>query len=707
MNYMDAALDRLTRVSARLNSLGDKEDFEDRDERVLACRALCRFFRVEIKIPAVELWPAAEPDLVQELLYLSNLRCKEVMLPENWWKKDSGAMMGTAAGGYPVALLPHKWGGYTIYDPRTNCSSRLEREGASAIRGLALAVFRPFPPGEVNSRSIRSFLAGENIGKELVIMSAFRLLTGIVAVAPPMVSAQIFDTIVPNTLRAMLFEIVMVLFCFGIAQIGFQAVSNVSISRMITKISLSLEGAVWDRLLGMRLSFFNHFTAGELHQKLGSIRRIKALVSVETVQTLLGSLFSFVNIIVLFKLDRETTAWVLLMDLGLFVIYAAIGYRNFQYHQRYIENESQAAGFNHQALDSIQRIKVSRAEERIFKVWSGFEAQKRYLLGRIKILENLNACFQLFFQTFSTAVVFFLATRKAEGGIGVFIAFVAAFLLLQEELLRLLTALNILPELVSLCRNIRTVLGGEGEYNSKKILPRDMKSALEVNHLSFRYGEFDRLILQNLSFKVEEGQSLGVIGPSGCGKSTLLKALLGFYPLAGGKIYYGGCDLETIELRFLRKQMGVVLQNGIIPLGSLYEILTDHNPRIRAEQVAAALEKVEMAEEVEGLSQGWHTPVEDCRFSDGQYQRIMIARTLIREHPFIFFDEPTSKLDNISQRKILDHIYQTGGAKIIVAQRLATVRGCDRIMVLGKGTVMEEGSYDEIMGSDDILKWLS
>jgi ATP-binding cassette subfamily C protein len=706
MKDMDAALDRLTRVTTRLSSLGDQEDFEGGDDRILACKALCRFFRVEIKIPAAELWPEL-PDLVQELLYLSNLRCKEVMLPENWWKKDSGAMMGTTTEGEPVALLPHKWGGYTIYDPRTNRSSRLGKEDAAAIKRLALAVFRPFPPGEVNARTLLAFLAGENIGKEIFIMSTFSLLAGIGAVAPPMVSAQIFDAIVPNTLRGMLFEIVMVLFCFDIAHIGFRAVSNISISRMVTKISLSLEGGIWDRLLGMRLSFFNRYTAGELLQKLQSISRIKALISVETVQTLLKSLFSFVNIIVLARLDRETTAYVLLMDLGLFAVYAVIEYRNFKYHQRYIENENRAAGFNHQALNSIQRIQVSRAEERIYRVWSGFEAEKRYLLGRIKILENLNACIQLFFQTFSTAAVFFLVARKADAGIGVFIAFVATFLLLQGEMLRLLKVLNILPEVVSLCRNASPVLQGEGEYNSQKILPRDMTGALEVNHLSFRYGEFGRMVLQDISFRVEDGQSLGIIGPSGCGKSTLLKALLGFYPLAGGKIYYGGYDLETIELRYLRKRLGVVLQNGMIPLGSLYDILTDSNPHICPEQVADALEKVEMAGEVEALPQGWHTPVEECRFSDGQYQRLMIARTLIKEHPFIFFDEPTSKLDNVSQQKILDHIYQTKATKIIVAQRLATVKGCNTIMVLGKGTVINQGSYDEIMGSDDILKWLS
>jgi ATP-binding cassette subfamily C protein len=339
-------------------------------------------------------------------------------------------------------------------------------------------------------------------------------------------------------------------------------------------------------------------------------------------------------------------------------------------------------------------------------MWSGFESEKRYLLGRIKILEDLNSCILIFFRIASTAVLFFLASRKADTGIGVFIAFIAAFILLQDEMLNLLKVLNILPEMAALCRNAGSILRGEVEYHSQKIIPRDMTGLLEVNHLSFRYGEYDRIILNDISFRVEEGKSLGIIGPSGCGKSTLLKALLGFYPLAGGKVYYGGYDLDTLELRYLRRQMGVVLQNGNIPLGTIVDVLTDNTPHTTGGQVLSALEKVEMLEEIEALPRGLHTPIEECSFSEGQYQRIMIARTLIKQHPFIFFDEPTSRLDNISQQRILKHIYQTKATRIIVAQRLSTVKGCDTVMVLGKGTVMEQGSYDEIMGSKDLLNWL-
>jgi ATP-binding cassette subfamily C protein len=706
MKDMDRALEQLAGVNARLTGLSEKEDFTDPDLRIRACKVICRFFNMELKVPVHGIQKEMD-NLPEELLYLSNLRCKEVVLPEKWWKEDAQAMLGIRDDGVPVALLPGKLGRYTVYDPSVNTFSRLDKKGASSIKNRALAVFRPFPAGEVNAKNVLSFLMGENIGREVFLVMFFGFLAGITKAIPPMFTSEIFDVIIPNTLYGILFQAVVLLLCFNIANIGFRVVSNVSITRIFTKLGLALEGGVWDRLLEQRLAFFNRYTSGELLKKLQSIGRIKALFSGDTLQTLVIALFSFLNVIVMIQLDAEIAVWALLMFLGLFVVYVLIEYRTFKYYRRYIENENKTAAFNQQALDAIERIKVSRAEERIFKVWSGFETEDRYLTGRIKILENLNQVIKIFFETASIGVIFYLAAQKTDMGLGRTLALTGAFLALQSDMLSLMDVMNIVPLLAALCRNVSPILQGNTvEYNANKIIPVDMTGKIEVNNLSFRYGEFERNILSNVYFKVEEGKSLGIIGPSGSGKSSLFKALLGFYPLAEGKIYYGGYDLDTIELRYLRKQMGVVLQTGIIPSGSIFDILTDNSRRISTDMALSALDKVNMAEEVSRLPKGIYTPVEECDFSDEKRQRIMIARALAEEHRFIFFDEPTSRMDNISQQRILEHIYQTKATKIIVAQRLNTVKNCDRIIILGKGGVITEGRYDEIMQNDDLARWL-
>jgi ATP-binding cassette subfamily C protein len=693
---VSAALAQLTRVNARLSGLGEKQDFEGEDDRLKVCAALCHYFKTEIKIPPRDIRHAI-PELVTETLYLSNLRHKEVELGEKWWKKDSGAMLVFAPGGKPLALLPHNFSGYSVYDPETNRTSRLRPALARTFSPLALAVFRPFPYKAMRGRDILAFMAGEKIGRELVVMTLFSLLASIVAVIPPVVSAQIFDMIIPNTLRTMIFEVVLVLLCFDIANTGFTVVTNISISRMLTKIGLSLEGGVWDRLLSLRIPFLGRYTAGELLQKIQGIDRLKNLFSINTLHTLVAALFSFVNIIVLFRLEAQTASYVLLMFLGLFIVYGLIAHKNFAYHRRCIDIETRAAGFNHQALEGIERIKASRAEERVFREWSEYEAEKRYLKGRIKMLENLNESARMFFQFGSAAAVFYLISRISDVEVGVFIAFVATFLLLHKAAQRLLKALDMLPEAAALVRSINPVLKGESEYNPEKIIPRDMTGTLELNRLNFHYGEFGRPVLRDISFRVEEGQSLGIIGPSGCGKSTLFKALLGFYPLAGGKVFYGAYDLDTIELRYLRRQLGVVLQNSSIPMGKIRDILTDGDPSVSGEDALRALEKTELLGEVEALPRGMDTSLEHCAFSEAELQRLMLARALVKPRRFVFLDEPTAWQDGVTRQRLLEHIYSFPATKIIVTQQPAVVRRCDSVLLLDQGAVAQWGSFEEVL----------
>jgi ABC-type bacteriocin/lantibiotic exporter with double-glycine peptidase domain len=183
----------------------------------------------------------------------SNLRCKEVELVENWWQKDSGAMLAFTGEGKPLALFPHPLSGYTVYDPESNRTARFSPRSGLSFKPLALAVFRPFPPKPLKAADIIGFMVRENIGKEVVVITLASLFAALMAVIPPVISSQIFDVIIPHALRDMVVEVVLALLCFDIATIGFTVVTNVSISRVLTKIGLSLEGGIWDRLLGLKI----------------------------------------------------------------------------------------------------------------------------------------------------------------------------------------------------------------------------------------------------------------------------------------------------------------------------------------------------------------------------------------------------------------------------------------------------------------------
>jgi ABC-type bacteriocin/lantibiotic exporter with double-glycine peptidase domain len=172
---------------------------------------------------------------------------------------------------------------------------------------------------------------------------------------------------------------------------------------------------------------------------------------------------------------------------------------------------------------------------------------------------------------------------------------------------------------------------------------------------------------------------------------------MGFYELTGGKIFYGGYDLETIDMRYLRKQMGVVLQNGRLAVGDIYSNISDNDDSISHDDVMDALCNVGLEEKINALPNGIHTTLEQSPFSEGEKQRLLIARAIVKKNKFIFLDEATSSLDNISQGIILRNIKNVPATKIIIVQKISAARYCDKIIVIEKGKIAMQGTYDQII----------
>jgi ATP-binding cassette subfamily C protein len=351
--------------------------------------------------------------------------------------------------------------------------------------------------------------------------------------------------------------------------------------------------------------------------------------------------------------------------------------------------------FSHQIIRGIHRIKISGAKNRLFEKWTLYETEKRRVMAKIAKINNALKAFHIFFDFASTGIVFLLVVRSGYINIGVFIAYTATFFILRGSLGRLLRALNILPELISACTNAAPILENEPEYNAQKLIPKDMSGTIEVNHATFRYEKYGRTILNDISFRIEENESVGIIGLSGGGKTTLLKLLMGFYELSDGKIYYGGYDLETIDIRYLRSQMGIVLQNGMLTTGDIYTNIANKNAE--KESVMQALRAVEMDEKINSLPNGLSEKIENTPLSEGEKQRLLIARAIAGKNKFLLLDEATHNLDNLSQSTILKNLSQIPATKIIIAQRLATVKYCDKIIVISDGKISAQGTYEEII----------
>ena len=226
-----------------------------------------------------------------------------------------------------------------------------------------------------------------------------------------------------------------------------------------------------------------------------------------------------------------------------------------------------------------------------------------------------------------------------------------------------------------------------------------LSGGIELNNVSFRYSENMPLVLDDLSLKIRPGQYVAIVGKTGCGKSTLMRLLLGFEHPKKGAIYYDGRDLEKIELRSLRRRIGVVIQNGKLFQGDIYSNIVISAPWLTRQDAWDAAELAGIADDIRSMPMGMDTIITEGAggISGGQRQRLMIARAIAPKPKILMFDEATSALDNITQKKISESLDSLKCTRIVIAHRLSTIKQCDRIIVLDKGKIIEDGKYEELI----------
>ena len=227
-------------------------------------------------------------------------------------------------------------------------------------------------------------------------------------------------------------------------------------------------------------------------------------------------------------------------------------------------------------------------------------------------------------------------------------------------------------------------------------------SRKRINITRVQMRDAGKLAATNLSPKIRPGQYVAIVGATGCGKSTLMRLMLGFETPNKGAVYYDGRDLSTIDLKSLRKKVGVVMQDGKLFQGDIYSNIVISAPHLTLDDAWEAAELAGIADDIRRMPMGMHTVISEGSggVSGGQRQRLMIARAIAPKPKILMFDEATSALDNLTQKKVSDSLDSLDCTRIVIAHRLSTIRHCDRIIVLDKGKIIEDGKYEELIEKD-------
>ena len=297
-----------------------------------------------------------------------------------------------------------------------------------------------------------------------------------------------------------------------------------------------------------------------------------------------------------------------------------------------------------------------------------------------------------------TIALYFFAV---ESGVSMaeFNAFNASYAMISGAFLSLAGVATTIAGIKPVIEEVKPIMDAQPEISEGRRIVTKVSGNIELSNVSFRYAENMPNVIDNLSLQIKSGQYVAIVGATGCGKSTLVRLILGFEKPQKGSIYFDRQDIERLDLKSLRSRIGVVMQNGKLFYGDIFSNITISAPWLTLDDAWAAAETAGIADDIRAMPMGMHTIVSEGQggFSGGQKQRLMIARAIAPKPKILIFDEATSALDNITQKKVSDALDGLKCTRIVIAHRLSTIRQCDRILVLDKGKIIEDGTYDELI----------
>jgi len=249
---------------------------------------------------------------------------------------------------------------------------------------------------------------------------------------------------------------------------------------------------------------------------------------------------------------------------------------------------------------------------------------------------------------------------------------------------------------------VEPILLEEPESSNDKAVVTSLNGDIQLSNVYFRYRENMPYVVDGMNLKINAGEYIAIVGTTGCGKSTLMRLLLGFEKPERGAIYYDGKDISKLDLRSLRRRIGAVTQDGKLFQGDISSNILISAPQLPKEAAWEAAEIAGIADDIRAMPMKMHTMISEGQggISGGQKQRLMIARAVAPKPKILMFDEATSALDNKTQKQVSEALDKMDCTRIVIAHRLSTIKNCDRILMLDKGRIIEDGSYDELIAKN-------
>ena len=646
--------------------------------------------------------PGEVTELEDQLDYLldpQGIMRRVVRLPAGWYKDAAGSfLMIYKEGKIPVAVMPGLIGGYEFTDPLTLKKRRVNNETQKLFEEEAIFFYKPFPQRKIGIKDILVYMAmSRSVTDYALIFITGAIITAIGALTP-MFNKLAYGKVLSSGQMPMLYGLMFFMISAAIGNVLFSTVSNLITQAVQTKQTVAIEAAVMMRVLSLPASFFRRFSAGELYNRTQSFTDLCKLLASAVLSTGLTSVFSLVYITQIFHYTPALVVPSLVITLITVVFSIVSTLINTQVSRESMKLAAQESGMNYAMITGIQKIKLAGAEKRAFARWGRLYAKEAEYLYNPPMVIKMNSVISAAISLIGT-VVMYSAAISSGVTFDNYVAFTSSYGFISGAFMQLSSVALLIAGIRPTLEMVSPILEEEPETAEKKQTVTSLSGNIELSHVCFRYADNMPDILDDLSIRIKPGEYVAIVGETGCGKSTLIRILLGFEKPRKGAVFYDGRDLNSLDLRSLRRHIGVVIQNGKLMMGSIYENITISAPWLGMDDAWEAAEAAGIAQDIREMPMGMQTMISEGQggVSGGQKQRLLIARALAPKPKVLMFDEATSALDNLTQKKVTEAITSYNCTRIVIAHRLSTIQSCDRILLLRNGKIAEDGTYDELI----------
>jgi ATP-binding cassette, subfamily B, bacterial HlyB/CyaB len=537
----------------------------------------------------------------------------------------------------------------------------------------------------------------------VLVASFFLQLFSLVS---PLFFQVVIDKVLVNRTLGTLDVIMIGLVTMAVFETILSILRTYLFAHTTNRIDVELGARLFRHLMALPIAYFQVRRVGDSVARVRELENIRNFLTGSALTLVIDLFFTFVFLAVMFVYSPFLTFIVM----GAFPFYIGISAGATPAFKRRLDEKFERGAENQaflvESVTGVETLKAMAIEPQMQRKWE--EQLAAYVAASFRVLSLGNTAsnvVQLINRLVSAAILYFGAKLVIAGdlSVGELVAFNIMAGRVSAPVLRLAQMWQDFHQARLSIARLGDILNTNPEptYNPSQMALPAIRGDISVEHVSFRYRIDGPEVLHDVSFSVPAGQIVGIVGPSGSGKSTLTKLLQRLYVPEGGRILIDGMDISIVDPAWLRRQIGVVLQDNVLFNRSVRDNIALSNPAMPTERVIAAAQLAGAHEFVLELPYGYDTVVGErgSSLSGGQRQRLAIARALVTNPQILIFDEATSALDYESERIIQTNLPQItrGRTVFIIAHRLSTVRSADRIITIDRGRLVEDGTHNELI----------